>query len=38
MDITLVVFDSESFKLSGRIFAGVDQFIDENYVEEKIEE
>ena len=35
MDITLVVFDNESFTLSGRIFAGVDQFIDENYVEEK---
>jgi O-acetyl-ADP-ribose deacetylase (regulator of RNase III) len=37
LSITLVVFDNESFKLSGRIFAGVDQFIDENYVEEKIE-
>ncbi len=37
LDITLVVFDNESFKLSGKIFAGVDQFIDENYVEEKIE-
>ena len=38
MDITLVVFDSESFALSDKIFAGVDQFIDENYVEEKTEE
>ena len=38
MDITLVVFDSESFELSDKIFAGVDRFIDENYVEEKIEE
>lgn len=38
MDITLVVFDSESFSLSDKIFAGVDRFIDENYVEEKIEE
>ena len=37
LSITLVVFDNESFKLSGKIFAGVDQFIDENYVEEKIE-
>ena len=37
LSITLVVFDNESFKLSGRIFAGVDQFIDENYVEDKIE-
>ncbi len=38
MDITLVVFDSESFRLSDKIFAGVDRFIDEKYVEEKIEE
>jgi O-acetyl-ADP-ribose deacetylase (regulator of RNase III) len=38
MDITLVVFDSESFALSDKIFAGVDRFIDENNVEEKIEE
>lgn len=38
MDITLVVFDSESFALSDKIFAGIDRFIDENYVEEKIEE
>ena len=37
LDITLVVFDSESFTLSGKIFAGVDQFIDENYVEEMAE-
>ena len=28
MDITLVVFDSESFALSDKIFAGVDRFID----------
>ena len=38
LDITLAVFDSESFRLSDRIFAGVDQFIDDNYVEEKTEE
>lgn len=37
LEITLVVFDSESFTLSGRIFAGIDQFIDENYVEEMAE-
>lgn len=37
LDITLVVFDNESFRLSDKIFSGVDQFIDENYVEEKIE-
>ena len=38
LDITLVVFDNESFELSGRIFTGVDEFIDENYVEEKTDE
>ena len=38
LDITLVVFDNESFTLSGKIFAGVDQYIDENYVEAKINE
>lgn len=38
MEITLVVFDSESFALSDKIFAGVDRFIDEKYVDEKIEE
>ncbi len=35
MEITLVVFDNESFAISDKIFAGVDQFIDENYVGEK---
>ena len=35
LDLTLVVFDNESFTLSGKIFAGIDQYIDENYVEEK---
>ena len=38
MDITLAVFDSESFSLSGKIFAGISQYIDEHYVEEKIGE
>ena len=38
LEITLVVFDNESFELTGKIFAGVNQFIDENYVEEKTEE
>ena len=38
LEITLVVFDNESFALSDKIFAGVDQFIDENYVDEKTEE
>ena len=35
LDITLAVFDNESFELSGKIFAGVDEYIDEHYVEEK---
>lgn len=35
LDITLVVFDKESFALTGKIFSGVDRFIDENYVKEK---
>ena len=38
LEITLVVFDNESFELTGKIFAGVNQFIDENYVEEKTAE
>ena len=38
MSITLVVFDNESFALSGKIFAGIDQFIDDHYVEEKTDE
>ena len=32
MQIMMVVFDEESFVLSGKIFSGVDAFIDENYV------
>ena len=38
LDITLVVFDSESFELSGKIFDGINQYISENYVEEKLNE
>jgi len=38
MTITLVVFDNESFALSGKIFAGVNQFIDDHYVEAKTDE
>ncbi|MCR5283330.1 MAG: macro domain-containing protein [Lachnospiraceae bacterium] len=37
MEIILVVFDEASFVLSGKIFAGVDAFIDENYVSEKMD-
>lgn len=36
MEIILVVFDEASFVLSGKIFSGVDAFIDENYVSEKM--
>ena len=37
LDITLVVFDGESFELSGKIFRDIDEFIDERYVEEQFE-
>jgi len=35
MQIILVVFDEESFVLSGKIFSGVDAYIDENYVADR---
>ena len=38
MDVILVVFDSKSFVLSGKIFSGVDSFIEENSVFEKLSE
>lgn len=38
MTVYLVVFDGESFALSGSLFTGVDAYIDEHYVEEKLEE
>lgn len=38
LDITLAVFDNESFELSGKIFAGISQYIDDNYVAEKTED
>lgn len=38
LEITLVVFDSESFELSGKIFQGIDEFIDEHYVDDKIDQ
>ena len=37
LDITLVVFDGESFELSGKIFRDIDELIDERYVEDRIE-
>ncbi len=36
LEIILVVFDKESFVISDKIFAGIDKYIDENYVEETI--
>ena len=38
LDITLAVFDNESFELSGRIFAGINEYIDEHYVENRLGE
>ena len=35
MQITMVVFDEESFVLSGKIFSDIDEFIDRNYVDTK---
>ena len=32
MQITLVVFDPESFVMSGKLFSEIDSYIDENYV------
>lgn len=38
MQITLVVFDKDSFVLSGELFSDMESFIDENYVEERLSE
>lgn len=35
MQVTLVVFDKKSFELSGKLFAGVDEYIDEHYVKKQ---
>ena len=35
MEIILVVFDNESFELSGKVFKDIDSYISDNYVEEK---
>lgn len=35
MSILLVVFDKEAFVLSGKLFDGIDAYIDDNYVSEK---
>lgn len=36
MSILLVVFDKEAFVLSGKVFDGIDAYIDDNYVEEAL--
>ena len=38
MEITLVVFDKESFVLSDEIFSGVDEYIDDNYAESLLDD
>ena len=38
MKVTLVVFDEKSFVLSGAMFAGVDSYIDKNYVDEALDD
>ncbi len=38
MEIILVVFDEKSFVLSDKIFAGVETYIDDNYVTQKVYE
>lgn len=35
MNVSLVVFDRKSFELSGKLFAGVNEYIDEHYVQEQ---
>ena len=36
MEVTIAVFDKDSFELSGKLFAGIDEYIDEHYVEESV--
>lgn len=38
MLVYLAVFDGESFELSGKLFEGIDSYIDENYVRDRLEE
>ena len=33
MDVMLVVFDNESFKLSGKLYENIDSYIDDHYIE-----
>ena len=36
MEVTIAVFDKGSFEMSGKLFAGIDEYIDEHYVEETV--
>ncbi len=38
MDIYLVVFDEKAFALSSEFYGDIDEYISDNYVEEKVEE
>ncbi len=38
MDIYLVVFDEKAFALSSELYGDIDEYISDNYVEEKVEE
>ncbi|MBQ9383772.1 MAG: macro domain-containing protein [Ruminiclostridium sp.] len=36
MEVTIAVFDKSSFEMSGKLFAGIDEYIDEHYVADAI--
>ncbi len=38
IEIILVVFDKKSFVLSGDLYSGIDEFIDERYVSDQVDE
>ena len=37
MDVTIAVFDKGSFEMSGKLFAGIDEYIDEHYVADAVD-
>ncbi|MBP5605986.1 MAG: RNase III inhibitor, partial [Ruminiclostridium sp.] len=37
MEVTVAVFDKGSFELSGKLFAGIDEYIDEHYVADAVD-
>ena len=37
MEVTIAVFDKGSFEMSGKLFAGIDEYIDEHYVADAID-